>query len=328
MKYFHTEMKKRILLGQEIVKEYDFLDEIDVSRSDHYFIDDKEKYLEFFYSIIDDISLNDYRLYRFGSFSGHGKSVYLLPSVDKEINDSIKRSQVFVNKPISPRETPIIHLNMEMNAAANICIWIGNNYVFETHNSYLNGTAPWDTERKECMEFERTAVFFNQFSVNISQYSGKQRINKGKDAAFSNDNSKIDCYIDIQKGYLKLGRNGKKVYHKGLIQNEGCSINISCNSSEQYISSDLLPGLIINRFELCKSEGIVYFKPFNASAGKALNVSVIYKGNVTIQYLSEESKKWITVIEGIGIKGQLQMSLRAFMNTNDRIHDLLILKTK
>lgn len=326
MNCFYNKLKEKALLGQEIIKEYDLLKEVDTGLSDHYIIDNEKGYLQFGYSIQKEVEFNDLKLYRFGSFTRQGSAILLVPNIDIHINDSVRRSQVFFDKPVYAEETPIIHLSFDMNDETDVCIWLGNDYAFETYDSYIKGTIPWESERKNSSRFKRTAIFFNSSGVYVEQFCGKERTNRCMDISIINQSNKIDCYIDIEKGYFRLGQNGKRIYHSGLRQQEYSSINISCNSNGSQHFFENIPGLVINRFELCKEEGAVYFKPLDILSAEELRITVLHKGNVAIQYFNQEHKEWLPINGDIKVKELSQVSLRALMHTNDRLYDLLVLK--
>lgn len=326
MDYFYEKLKEKAINGQEIIKEYNLFEEIDKRLFDEYIIEGEQKYVQLGYGIQEKVELDNLKLFRFGSLIKEDESILLVPEIDMQINDSIKRSQIFMNKPVSPRATPVIHLNFEINELTETCIWLGNDYVFDIYNSYMNGVISWDTDRKRSTSFKRTAISIDASSINIAEYYGMEKTNKDKGLSIPNSSNNVDCYIDLQEGYLKLGQDGKKVYHSGIKQHEVCSINISCNTIEQKCFSKLMPGLTINKFELCKNNGIVYFEPVVFPSAKELRVLVFHKGDVAVQYFSRDRKEWLPVKENIKLREFYNMSLRALMHAGDRIYDLVVLK--
>ncbi|HNR03615.1 MAG TPA: hypothetical protein PKU88_02900 [Bacillota bacterium] len=326
MKNFFIKHKDKILSGQKVLKEYDIFEEIDTRLSDSYLFDRENNCVKLGYSRCKKIGFDNLLLYRFGTVSRDDETLIFVPQVDEQIGDFIKRSQVFLNNPVLPDETPVIHLNFDIHEKIEACIWLGNKYAYETYDMYLKGIIPWDNERKRSTEFKRTGIFIGTSSIHIIEYSGTEAEHKHMVFSTPNYGNEVDCYIDLKKGYFRLGQNGSKIYHSGLKQDESCSINVSCNSRDNQVFSCTNPGLILRRFELCRNQGVIYFKSIDASLAKESRVMMLYTGDIAVQYFNEKSNQWHFVKDSILFKDLHNVSLRAIMDTDDRIYALILLK--
>lgn len=317
---------KEIHEKYNVIKEIDFHNDIDVEKSDRYVVDGESEHLEFLFKEVEKIEFEDYKLYRFGKFELTQKGIHLIPMIDREIDDSIKRSQVFIKKPILVNRTPLVYVSFNTNKDAILCVRIGNQFFYDTCRASVEGKIPWNSELKQSNEFQRIEAYFSSSDVFIQQQAGLKKVYIERDVHSSFNSTSVNCVFNTQKGYLSIEGKEEKLYHKGIFQNQKCYMSISCNSIKpelQYISK---PDAYIKEVIFAKEDGFIYLKPIKNLMDKKVQVMMLSSKEVIAQYYDQHQDRWVDVSCNETLQVEEMLRLRIYMNFADRIYNIFIVE--
>jgi hypothetical protein len=336
--YGEIKMKKNIMKHEiesyckelyekyNVVKEIDFNEDIDVEKSDRYVIDEESGSLEFLFKEVEKIEFEDYKLYRFGEFELTQKGIHLIPMIDIEIDDSIKRSQVFIKKPILVNRTPLVYVSFNTNKDAILCVRIVNQFFYDTCRASVEGKIPWNSELKQSNEFQRTEAYFSSSDVFIQQQAGLKKVYIERDVHSSFNSTSGNCVFNTQKGYLAIKEKKEKLYHKGIFQEQKCYMSISCNSIKPESHDISQPDAYIEEVIFAKEDGFIYLKPLKNLMNKKVQIMMLCSEEVIGQYYNQYQDRWIDVSCNETLQVKEMLRLRIYMNFANRIYNIFILE--
>lgn len=320
--------RKEIYEKYNVIKEIDFHKDIDTERSDRYVVDEKSECLRFLFREVENIKFEDYKLYRFGKFELLEKGIHLIAMLDKEINDSVKRSQVLVKKPILSHNTPLIYLSFTTNEDSMICVRLGNEFFYDVCSDSVEGRIPWNSSLKQSFEFQRIETYFSFRDIFIQQKAGLKRVYLERDVCSPIDSTTMNCIFNTKRGYLSIEGKEKIIYNKGIIQNEKCYMSISCNSIKPDLDKISKPEAYIDEIMFGEEDGFIYLYPLKNLKYKKIRFVIVSSKEEVVQYYCKIQGIWIDICSSQAIRAEEILKVRIHMNCGDRIYNMFILEEK
>lgn len=317
--------KEQVYKEYELLKEIDFYNDLDIGISDKFCIHETKSYLEFLYGISEKVELD--QLVPIANVEIDKDKVIFTPistNKDKWIKDR-GIADCLLDETIEPGERELLIINFSKEKSVNFFIEFLYDSSYHKALNVLNGNGFVN----EIVRSNGSHTLLHSFRKDIFQIY----IAKGFDSETLvkynlEEIENISYIINFKEGYIQLNKFEKqiaRIYHKKLIPKEDLYLYASCIDFENYTTprrkaeiADIIYG---------SHNGFVYFKPVSIVSDKFI-VKINSIGHPILQYYLYEKEEWIDIQNKIEIKNIKELKMRAKMNIDDLIYNILILDNK
>lgn len=316
------EMLHKVEEDRKIVKKFDFGSDIDWIRSDKCYVGLNNRYIEFLYKKKYEIEPNNYRVNIFGDFKPTNNGLQLIPQLSEKVNDSIKRSNVIVEKAIDPSEIDVIDIELETNEFSNVCIRFENQFFYDISKKVTKGELPLNNAHFESNESKRYSIFSYTEHINVSKSNGTA-LEDGGIIKTRNRYSSRKYIVNLKKGDIYIGNKNEKFHNNLLKIDEKCYLSIACNSITENTDLQVKAELYIKNIFYGKETGYLYFKPFTASEVGSAEMIFLYRGTPDLQYLDSNSGAWKSIAQNQTVDANGPINFRILMYSGDQIYEVI-----
>jgi|GEM_PF-7098982 len=310
------ELLNDICSENKVVKQIDFLNDIDVASSDKYCIDNASNGLRFLYAETRKFKHEDYSCIT-GSSVITNAGVELVPTLNAMTDNRVKRSHISENKGFRLEQEDFIYLKAIAEWDTNFFISIDNMYTrqlferLQKKEIFLAGLE-YDNPMRKTYTYQIGSSFV------IRRYEQLNETDR-KDIPIRREKN-VELGINLAKGYLIIDGQKRLMPKVDFDTKEklfaSVIFNLGINEKEKR-------KMLVSAMGLGKETGFIYFKPYRIEE-KFIQVFMIYSGTPKVQYLNSSKKQWIDITEESRIRVADLSLIRLAMNNWDCIHNLLI----
>ena len=329
MSFLIHSLKDKIYKDNKLVYEFDFARDIDISKSDIFIVNHKDKYIEF-------IGTKNYNTVSSDYIDVIGeketKSDYIRFTETAPMNFNTYGSDIdirdrfiyaAINKSVDMKISDGLLIEFSEKLKTNFTISIVNRKYYEVLLEIYNRKIPLCSEVFAKEDTKRVKFDFYPGNCIKIHCLFQNVINM-------NYSTTIDFYDDLIFAMLNI-KNGT-IYING--QKRGFKIPEDFLEEDMFIQithTNKKPGdgpeyLEFKPISYCSKEGFLYFKPFNVANGKS-KVFVFYKGNPRIENYSYGNNSW-QILKNDCMISEEKLTIRANMSTGDRIYGIIIASDK
>ncbi|KUO74771.1 MAG: hypothetical protein APF77_10940 [Clostridia bacterium BRH_c25] len=312
---------KEIESKYKILKNMDFSKDLDLEKSDRFYIDKSQGYIQFMYKVLEIIEPDDYNLI-YGEMSAIDGQIRLIPTLNDMTDNKVKRAHLLIEKKFNLREINVFDIKVKLNKNTYFFLTMNNDYSYELLQAqkekriFLAG---------EYYQSARRKVIYFMLDENIAmiEYEGLNQLYSYfvplKNAYYEDE---INVIINFKDNIIRLGEN--KLYFKpsNIVKyDEPLYLSLVSNSKT---TADCDMETFVSRIAYGTADsGYLYFNPIITVTN--IRVLVICKGNPAIEYFSNSFNKWLTINDDgiINTEGR-EVMLRARLSTEDKIYQILI----
>lgn len=312
-------IRKNIYSNNEIVQEISFMEDIDSIKSDIYYLDSKDDFLEFGVRVIEEIGFQHYiNIIGKSEFTDNQIKFILDPVNDI---DTMKHLNVLLDKNIDMRKVDAICVKFGEIKTNYFGICIINKSFRDILRKLYDHVLPADANVFAEGNTKRLKIDINSNkNVHINSFYNNKVLD-GYSTALAIKEKVDELIIDMKNPILLI--NGKK-HHMSIpykFYEDQMFVDITaCVDKRNDIDEDV----IIKSVSLCKNEGYVYFKPIEIKADK-VKVYALYKGCVGFEYYCNKREAWITLNESSVLREKLLL-IRVSMSMQDRVYSIIFIR--
>lgn len=309
-------IKDELLKEHTILKEIDFNNDINIEKSDDFYVNTKRGYLEFLMGSRENIGFSDFTVL-LGGAKPKEKGILLMPEKCDHVNLSYERCMLLLNRSISAKQLKYMHTKVKVPEHMKFIIIFGNKYYFDIiSRMHEYGSDIWNIVNSDDVKAISYYIENNRISKTITE-------NKKKTFIEVSETTSIDRQFDLLFTESHVKSNGTLVSTNDydFFEDGRYYICVVCDLAENKENRECA---YVSGMSFGSEEGYIFIKPISINKS-TVTVSAIYSGNPTIQYHMKSEDKWINILDKneIRIEGKLVMRLR--MKSGDRIHSLMLL---
>jgi hypothetical protein len=315
-------------VASKIIKEIDFLMDIDEERSGKYRLNTANNSLEFLYTPVEEISKDKFIIIN-GEIEKREEGIYLksnLNDVSQNYNMPRKEAVCFIDYKLDFDNIDCLSFDFSI---------ITSNPKFRFYIPYIeefgykilcNVKDRLNSHREVLRSPESNAILYSflPHQVQINEYIGQHIINNLVTTTIKNDkinwivnfqNNQVNCLLDDNIKKLSLYYEDRRLTKRDrfylLLEN----YDINCPDNAE---------VVIKKIETGNSEGYIYFNAMNISYNKA-RIIMLYSGSPCVECFFEQSNSWIGIDNSSLVNlNDNNLKLRIKMHTGDRVYRILI----
>ena len=265
-----------------VIKEFNFIEDIDKEKSNRSRYDANDSFMEFHYALSMDARLIHKETVLGDCIEEAGK-ITLIPTLNNEYKDQIKRAGLIFNSSIDPSIDMLAVKFVLTNELVNFYCILANDSFYH----YITDKSPEKIMEHPADSYQ-LACCFNNKGCTVKERKGKNYI------------STSPVFIDMHEGenrYLldlirqKIKINNEKF--RNFIKTESTQANYL------YLAAVGEGTVTINEMEFGETKGYIYLKPVEVNASSVM-LNMVYTGEVEVEYFNDEGKwEHISINENI-----------------------------
>lgn len=309
--------KNEFLKNHRVIKQIDFISDIDINSSGRFNIDSVTNSLEFIFQPILNLNKEDF-LEVLGVLNEDNNNFFMIPQEHQIYGLSRLDSQVISKEKISSLNINFIHASLYFpQGHYRFRMMIGN----EFYNSVMRKTKEEGLQYyKMTTDVKRrlASIDYKRRYLSFSSYKGEmQQVYEQK---YKCRNKIIDINVNIKEGYVSIDKEKKILKDKAFLWDEECYISLICNY-ESLVQEEFEKPLI--REIICGSDqGFLHLKPFKNYNNK-LKVVLLFSGSVKVEQFIEKKSNWIEV-QNEKLNDEELIILRIKLKSNDKIYNMFL----
>lgn len=309
---------KDIYGKNNIIKELDFSNDIDIERSDRFKLKKQEGCLEFLCKDIAIVKPADYSIILGGLKEKEDDSVRLVSSLEKITGDSFMRAYSFINRKVLFDETDILFFDIERSNEFAFNIGFNNYSRYKWMNKIRNNEVDFFGKNEDRISFMSTFAR-DKAVINLINRSGNKLVH----TIDIQNTPSIQYTINLRENFIKL--NEKKYRTpiiKSLSMERDYYINIALLPVKE---QEQIPWVNSKSIVYGKEQGYIYFKfDLKDYVSKNIGIFCISSASLQIQAYSNMSKKWQDLNQESCKIDHMDIQIRVKMKYGDRLYKILI----